>query len=101
MAAPRKRSAPRQLGWQIDRHIPVALILTVVVQTMSAIWWASAVNSRIGVLEGISASIQPASDRITRLEAKLDSIVEAMAEVKLLLRRPTSPTAGHSVYAGQ
>lgn len=33
--------------WHLDRHIPIALVITIIAQTGGAFWWASAVTNRL------------------------------------------------------
>lgn len=33
--------------WHLDRRVPIALILTVAIQTAGMVWWASALSSQV------------------------------------------------------
>jgi hypothetical protein len=33
--------------WHLDRRVPIALILSLVIQTSAIIWWASSINERV------------------------------------------------------
>lgn len=33
--------------WHLDRRVPIALILTVAIQTGGMVWWASALSSQV------------------------------------------------------
>lgn len=74
--------------WQVDRRIPLALILTIFVQTCGIIWWASGLTSRVEVLERQVADAKPQGDRLTRVEVRLDNVVDGISEIKALLRPP-------------
>ena len=37
--------------WHLDKRVPIALVILILAQTGSAIWWASAVNGSILALE--------------------------------------------------
>lgn len=37
--------------WHLDKKIPIALILTLVFQTLAAVWWASGMDRRMTVAE--------------------------------------------------
>lgn len=37
--------------WTVDKRVPLALILTLAMQTAGAIWWASSVSGRVDQLE--------------------------------------------------
>jgi hypothetical protein len=86
--------------WHIDRRLPVALIVTLVLtfsgQTISAIWWASKTDQRIEVLEGVSKASVPTSteqgNRLTRVETKLEAVQDGISEIKSILRKEPAPT---------
>lgn len=54
--------------WSIDKKVPVALMLAILLQTASAIWWAASVSSRIEYLEKIQSSSSTLVERVVRLE---------------------------------
>jgi molybdenum-dependent DNA-binding transcriptional regulator ModE len=72
--------------WVLDRHIPLALIVTIVVQTFVAVWGASNLWARVGGLEREVATLTPKAERLIRLEEKLGSVQATLAEIKALLR---------------
>ena len=37
--------------WHLDKRVPIALVILILAQTGSAIWWASAVNGSISAIE--------------------------------------------------
>ena len=49
--------------WTVDRKIPLALVLTIVLQTAGALWWASKLESRVQAVE-----VKTATDSV-RLDA--------------------------------
>lgn len=73
--------------WRVDKHIPLALILTILFQTAGATWWASGLSARVDFLEKQATLSAPMSDRITRLETKIEAINESLSEIKALLRQ--------------
>lgn len=38
-------------GWRLDKHVPIALIVAIGLQTGGIIWWASSINARVATLE--------------------------------------------------
>lgn len=76
--------------WTIDRHIPAALIFTIVVQTIGVIMWATKLADRVENLEKTAhqstAIVAPMNDRVTRLETRLEGIKDDLTEIKVLLR---------------
>lgn len=78
-------------GWQIDRKIPLALVITLLIQTGSVVWWASSTNARLNSVEEKMALQAPQADRLTRVEVKVESALDGIAEIKAILRKePTS-----------
>lgn len=71
--------------WSVDRHIPLALIFAIAVQTLGAFWWAAGVSFRINDLENRMSGSSQNGDRLTRLEVKFESALEALKEIKGLL----------------
>lgn len=94
------RKAPAQVidqsdaRWHIDRRVPVSLIITLVLvfggQSITAIVWASRVDARIERLEEGAKTSAPQTlaqgDRLTRVEVKLESVLDSVTEIKALLR---------------
>lgn len=84
--------------WVIDKHIPVALIVMLMMQTGGALWWAASISGRVDVLErqttaGATAVVATAtasatlSERLVKLETKFDGAIESLTEIKALLRQ--------------
>lgn len=73
--------------WHVDKRIPLALILTIVVQTGAGIWWISSLSERVNSLERDTLKTAPQAERIVRLETRMETIVEGISEIKRILRR--------------
>ena len=76
--------------WHLDRRVPIALILTIAIQTGSGIWWAAGVNARVEQLERQVVGAAPHVERIVRLETKMDAIFSTLAEIKSIVQRPNA-----------
>lgn len=74
--------------WHLDRKVPIALIVTLAIQTGCFIWWLASVNARVEQLERQSAGQAPHLERIVRLETKMDAIFSTLAEIKSIVQRP-------------
>ncbi len=85
--------------WHVDRKVPVALLVTLLVtftgQTGAAIWWASKTDSRIEVLERTMTAAAPTSveqgTRLTRVETRLEAVQDGISEIKSILRKEPLP----------
>lgn len=78
--------------WTVDKRVPLALIVTLVVQTAGIVWWASSMAStvaqqgqRIVAVEQVRAgerlavlesNIGDVRGQLNRIEAKLDRYAE-------------------------
>jgi hypothetical protein len=77
----------RDSQWHLDKRVPLALIMTIVGQTVIAAWGASNLWTRVGELERQMQSAAPQFERIIRLEAKVDGITGSLSEIKTLIGR--------------
>lgn len=73
--------------WIISKHIPLALIVAVIAQTIGIAWAASNLWTRVDQLEKISASNQSQAGQIIRLETKVDALTASINEIKALVRK--------------
>lgn len=73
--------------WTVDRRVPLALIVTIAIQTAGLVWWASSLSERVNTLERRAEASAPQADRLTRVEVKIESVQEGISEIKRLIRR--------------
>lgn len=80
--------------WHLDKKVPIALILAIVMQTAGAIWWAASLEARLARTEEMLLQQKDDPVRLARLEgfrdellrrldrweAKLDRLVEDRAK---------------------
>jgi hypothetical protein len=78
---------PAAQHWHLDKRIPVAIIITLAIQTGGAIWFASGISHRVDSLERQQLSSASQGDRIIRLETRMESIAEHLIEIRNLLRQ--------------
>ncbi len=77
--------------WHLDRKVPLALIVTIIAQTVVAAWGASNLWTRVGELERQMQLAAPQAERIIRLETKVDGIGDRLSEIKSLISRSPDP----------
>lgn len=74
-------------GWQIDRHIPIAVIITLVLQTVSFVWYAARQDYKIDehekALTLIAQQLPVRAERISRLEERTVGIKEQISRVEI------------------
>jgi len=77
--------------WHLDKKVPLALIITIVAQTVAVSWGASNLWTRVAELERQAQLAAPQFERIIRLEAKVDAMNASLAEIKAMIRREARP----------
>jgi hypothetical protein len=75
--------------WHLDRRVPLAMILAIGLQTSGVIWWGSSLNERVNQLEQRAVVMAPQSDRITRMEVKLENIEKFMVRIERFIEPRT------------
>lgn len=83
-------------SWHLDKKIPIAIILTIALQTGGFVWFTARLDGRVEVLERsevratITAPVQ--ADRLTRVEVKVENIAEGVNRIERLIQsRPPIP----------
>lgn len=70
--------------WTIDKSIPLALIVTIVLQGGIGVWWASNLSTRTETMEKLVAALQEAQRlRDERAAAELRSISERTVRLEV------------------
>jgi hypothetical protein len=72
--------------WRLDRHIPVSLIVTILVQTGAFVWWGASTDQKVAVLKERLDFIAPNSDRLTRVEVKVDGVQQSINRIEGYIR---------------
>ena len=79
--------------WVLDKRIPLALILAILLQTGGALWWAASISQRVLVLEQSRLTAGDLPGRIIKVETQLESVNSTVQRVedkldRVLERRP-------------
>jgi hypothetical protein len=61
--------------WQWDKRIPLALIITLLLQIGALIWGASKFDSRLAHVEKGQEELADTRERLARIEQKLNDIM--------------------------
>ena len=59
-------------SWKLDRRIPLAVIIMLILQIASALVWATQLDARVSNMEHQSISIISVNEKFIRLEERLD-----------------------------
>jgi hypothetical protein len=71
-----------QQQWKLDKHIPVAVIFAMLIQTFAVIWWAAQLETRVNVLERQITQNTMLFDRVSRVEEKVSGLREASQRIE-------------------
>lgn len=82
---------PQDRHWSIDKRVPIALIVMLLAQTFAIGWWVSSTDARVSTLEKRMDAAAPQSDRLVRVEVKLETMQSGIDEIKTLIRQKISP----------
>lgn len=67
---------PASGNWHLDKRIPIALIMAVVVQTIGAVWWAATISAQV---EAGSVERARLEERITASERAINLLTTQSA----------------------
>lgn len=82
--APATPKDPAEVSWHFDRRIPIALIVTIAIQTFGIVWWASWANSQIVAGQATDVTLANAD---TALAERLKDVEGANNDVNVRLAR--------------
>jgi len=80
-------------AWHLDRKVPIALIITIAIQSGMAIWWASSIESRMNSVSQsdlsqtarigqVENSVQTQAVSAATLAAQLQAVKETLDDVR-------------------
>jgi CHASE1-domain containing sensor protein len=72
-------------AWHVEKGVPIAVILTIALQTVALVWWASSLTFRVEKLEQQVSAAAWQSERIIRLDERLVGLQTSIAELKTLV----------------
>lgn len=77
--------------WHLDKKVPIALILAVLTQSAGFVWAAAKFDARLDSVERQLQASSPHSDRITRMEVKIENVERGVTRIENVLqsRAPT------------
>ena len=78
-------------SFYLDRRLSVGVIVTLTLQTASALMWAGAAEARINTLESRLSQTPHVSERLARLEEKVDLTRETVVRIEQRLDAVANP----------
>lgn len=73
--------------WRVDKHIPVAMLLALFMQTAGIVWWAASLEARVGVLEQWMKQNTMVIERMGRVEERVEGLKEQAMRIEVKLDR--------------
>jgi len=73
--------------WHLDKRVPIALILTIFIQTVGIVWWAATVTSRVDRLEEKANIAQELNNRVIRMEEQLKASNRILYDIRTEIRK--------------
>ena len=60
--------------WHLDKRVPIAIIISLSVQSAAIIWWAATMEARVNAIEAAMLAGADTSERLTRIEVILERV---------------------------
>ncbi|WP_448950586.1 hypothetical protein [Labrys neptuniae] len=84
--------------WTVDKKIPLALVITLLIQTGGVVWWSSQLNSRVTIIEEKSLKLEEeigklkdgggeVRERFAKAETSMQAFVETTRRIEAKLDR--------------
>lgn len=68
--------ATTDTAWHLDKKVPIALMFTIFIQSATAVWWASSIESR---MQAVSQSDDRQGEQIRDVETNVQSMAVTAA----------------------
>ncbi len=68
--------------WTVDRRIPVAMIIALLVNFGFGVWWVSSLSSRVDSLEKSEDARSTQGNRLTIVEQQLTFIQQTLGRIE-------------------
>jgi hypothetical protein len=78
---------PTSTRWHLDRRVPIALIVTLLLQAAIGLVWASKLDARVASLESARAVAGDQPARIVRVETQMEGVRDTLKEMNDKLDR--------------
>jgi len=73
-------------SWHLDKRVPISLIMAILLQTGVFVWWGAQTSEKVSVLKERLDAIAPNSDRLTRVEVKVDTVQQSINRIEGFIR---------------
>ncbi len=69
-------------GWKLDKHIPIAVITTLLIQVGGMLVWAASLEARVNSVEQKAAGNATHTEKLARIEERLDYMKQDTEAIK-------------------
>ena len=69
---------PASTSWHLDRHIPLALLIAILMQAFTSVWWAANQDARLAAVERALITSQTDHEAIIRIDARVANISDRL-----------------------
>lgn len=73
--------------WTLDRRIPLAVVVTIILQSIGLVVWGVTLTNRVSTLEETARLDAPRRDQFIELRVEFRQVQESIAEIKRLLQQ--------------
>ena len=73
--------------WHLDKRVPIALIVTLMLQAAGVVWWGAAITTRLDALERQLSAASDTRERLIRLEAMESMSAQTLVTINRRLER--------------
>jgi hypothetical protein len=74
--------------WRIDKRIPIAVLITIILQIGAVLVWAAELDARVGIVERQIGDTS-INEKFGRLEERLDSVKQHIEAIRRQLDQVT------------
>lgn len=67
--------------WHLDKRVPLALIVAIIIQSLGAVWWAGQMDERVAHLEALNVKNGNVEARLVRIEEGQSWIKKALERI--------------------
>lgn len=75
-------SGEEKPGWHLDKRVPIALILALIVQTAGVVAWFATLDSRLASVETWQEKNDATRDRLATIETQLSGMKDTLVRIE-------------------
>jgi hypothetical protein len=80
-------SNPKVEKWHVGREIPIVVVVTMFIQTMGIVWWASSINNKVDAIRTLVPQITQNASEIAVLKSQNGDIKSDLIRIEVKVDR--------------